>query len=199
MFCPVIKRSAKAVETYPIEAVVAEAITGLTATINYGCLCEAKKGTNGDYGRINLVKPNVGFVHVAKEPVSMAEKPREAIKIGDVPVASDMWFLSPGRVSTCLKERLVIQDDIRKVEWRIAKKRHDNVEIEVVPVLVNDPGKGECTWLMALQRVPPGEKSWAEVLHDFQQHDRALTPIRDGIKAVVKRVWKRRKRRLTGL
>jgi hypothetical protein len=40
--------------------------------------------------------------------------------------------------------------------------------------------------------VPPGEKSWAEVLHDFQQYDRALAPIRDGIKAVVVRARKRR-------
>jgi len=86
-----------------------------------------------------------------------------------------------------------VSDYIRKVECRIAKKRHDNAEIAVVPVLVGDPGKGECAWLMALQRVPPGEKSWTEVLHDFQLHDRALSPIRDGIKAVVKHVRKRRK------
>ena len=81
---------------------------------------------------------------------------------------------------------------IGTVECRIAKKRHDHDEIEVVPVLVGDPGKDECAWLMALQRVPPGEKSWAEVLHDFQQYDRALAPIRDGIKAVVERARKRR-------
>ena len=81
---------------------------------------------------------------------------------------------------------------IGTVECRIAKKRHDHDEIEVVPVLVGDPGKDECAWLMALQRVPPGEKSWAEVLHDFQQYDRALAPIGDGIKAVVDRARKRR-------
>jgi hypothetical protein len=80
---------------------------------------------------------------------------------------------------------------IRTVECRIAKKRHDHDEIEVVPVLVDDPGKDECAWLMALQRVPPGEKSWAEVLYDFQQYDRALAPIRDGIKPVVERARKR--------
>jgi len=79
------------------------------------------------------------------------------------------------------------------MECRIAKKRHDNDEIEVVPVLVGDPGKDECAWLMALQRVPPGEKSWAEVLREFREHDFALTPIRDGIKAVVERARKRRK------
>ena len=78
------------------------------------------------------------------------------------------------------------------MECRIAKKRHDNDEIEVVPVLVGDPGKDECAWLMALQRVPPGKKSWAEVLHDFQLYDLALAPIRDGIKAVVERARKRR-------
>jgi hypothetical protein len=81
---------------------------------------------------------------------------------------------------------------IGTVECRIAKKRHDHDEIEVVPVLVGDPGIDERAWLMTLQRVPTGEKSWAEVLHDFQQYDRALAPIRDGIKAVVERARKRR-------
>jgi hypothetical protein len=80
---------------------------------------------------------------------------------------------------------------ISKVESPIAKKRYDNGEIEVVPVLVHDPGKDECGWLMELQRVPPGAKSWAEVLQDFQLHDMALTPIRDGIKAVVERARER--------
>jgi hypothetical protein len=78
------------------------------------------------------------------------------------------------------------------VECRIAKKRHEGDEIEVVPVLIGHPGKNECAWLMALQRVPPGEKSWAEVLRDFQKFDFALAPIRDGIKAVVERARKRR-------
>jgi hypothetical protein len=52
---------------------------------------------------------------------------------------------------------------------------------------------------MALQRVPAGEKSWAEVLRDFQQLDFALAPIRDGIKAVVERARKRRKQSTKGL
>jgi len=77
-------------------------------------------------------------------------------------------------------------------ESLVAKKRYDKQEIEVVPVLVHDPGQGECAWLMELQRVPPGAKSWAEVLHDFQEHDMALTPIRDGIKAVVERARERK-------
>jgi len=81
---------------------------------------------------------------------------------------------------------------IAEVEYPIAKKRYDKGEIEVVPVLVHDPGNNECAWLMTLQRVPPGAKSWAEVFHDFQQHDMALTPIRDGIKEVVQRARKRK-------
>jgi hypothetical protein len=81
---------------------------------------------------------------------------------------------------------------IGTVECRIAEKRHEGDEIEVAPVLVGHPGKNECAWLMALQRVPPGEKSWAEVLRDFQKFDFALAPIRDGIKAVVERARKRR-------
>ena len=81
---------------------------------------------------------------------------------------------------------------IRTVESAIAKKRHDNGEIDVVPVLVHDPGKDECGWLMKLQRVPPGEKSWAQVLLEFQKFDMALTPIRDGIKAVMERARERK-------
>jgi TIR domain len=88
-----------------------------------------------------------------------------------------------------------VSDYISTVECRIAKKRHEDDEIDVVPVLVGHPGKGECAWLMALQRVPPGAKSWAEVLRDFQQHDLALTPIRDGIKEVVERALKQHKKR----
>ena len=48
---------------------------------------------------------------------------------------------------------------------------------------------------MALQRVPPGEKSWAEVLRDFREHDFALAPIRDGIKTVVERARKLSRKR----
>ena len=81
---------------------------------------------------------------------------------------------------------------ISKVESVIARQRYDNGEIEVVPVLVHDPGKKECAWLMKLQRVPPGPKSWAEVLRDFQQFDLALTPIRDGIKVVLERAHTRK-------
>jgi hypothetical protein len=80
---------------------------------------------------------------------------------------------------------------IGRVEYPTAKKRHDKGEIEVVPVLVGDPGKNECAWLMKLQRVPPGEKSWAEVLYGFQKYDFALAPIREGIKAAVDRARER--------
>jgi len=81
---------------------------------------------------------------------------------------------------------------ISTVEAPIAKRRHEDGEIEVIPVLVHDPGKDECSWMMELQRVPPGAKSWAEVFHEFQHHDMALTPIRDGIKGVVERARKRK-------
>ena len=80
-----------------------------------------------------------------------------------------------------------VSDYINEVEYPIAQKLHRQGKIEVIPVLVHDPGKEECVWLMELQRVPPGTKSWAEVLQEFQLHDRALTPIREGIRAVVER------------
>jgi hypothetical protein len=47
---------------------------------------------------------------------------------------------------------------IGTVECRIAKKRHEGDEIEVVPVLVGHPGKNECAWLMALSAPAPRGK-----------------------------------------
>jgi hypothetical protein len=98
-----------------------------------------------------------------------------------------------------LSVNFAVSHYIGTVECRIAKKRHDGNEIEVIPVLIGDPGDDECAWLMALQRVPPGEKSWAEVLRDFQHYDFALAPIRKGIEAVVERARKRRKQVARGL
>ena len=88
--------------------------------------------------------------------------------------------------------RFAVSDYIGKVESPIAKERHGNGEIEVLPVLVHHPGEHDCGWLLKLQRVPPGAKSWAEVLWEFQQFDMALTPIRDGIRAVVERARARK-------
>lgn len=85
-----------------------------------------------------------------------------------------------------------VSDYIGRVESPIAKERHGNDEIEVLPVLVHHPGEDDCAWLMTLQRVPPGAQSWAEVLREFQQFDMALTPILDGIKAVVERARARK-------
>ncbi len=86
-----------------------------------------------------------------------------------------------------------VSDYIGRVESPIAKERHGNGEIEVLPVLVHHPGEDDCAWLMELQRVPPGGKSWVEVFKEFQLHDRPLTPIRDGIKAVVARARARKR------
>jgi hypothetical protein len=47
------------------------------------------------------------------------------------------------------------------------------------------------------QWVPPGAQSWAEVLREFQKFDMALTPIRDGIKAVVERARARKRGKRT--
>ena len=85
-----------------------------------------------------------------------------------------------------------VSNYIGKVESPIAKERYGKGEIEVLPVLVNKPAKGDCTWLLKLQRVPPGDKSWAEVLREFQQFDMALTPIRNGIREVVERARARK-------
>lgn len=76
---------------------------------------------------------------------------------------------------------------INAVECPIAKKRLKKGEIEVIPILVGKPGEKECEWLMELQRLPPGDKSWAESYREFQQYDFALAPIRDGIRQVVER------------
>ena len=74
----------------------------------------------------------------------------------------------------------------------MAKQRHGNGEIEVLPVLVHHPGEDDCAWLMKLQRVPPDAQSWTEVLREFQKFDMALTPIPDGIKAVVEQARARK-------
>ena len=80
---------------------------------------------------------------------------------------------------------------INEVECEIARKRLENREIEVVPIYVAFPGEDELEWLMRLQRVPPGDKSWAETYREFKEHDLALAPIRDGIKKVVERARRR--------
>ena len=90
-----------------------------------------------------------------------------------------------------------VSEYIGQVECSIAKQRHENDEIEVVPVLVHDPGGQECDWLLSLQRVPPGARSWAEIVQEFQQHDMALAPIRSGLREVIERARERRKRRIS--
>lgn len=84
---------------------------------------------------------------------------------------------------------------IGKVESPIAKKRHGSGEIEVAPVLVDHPGREECAWLMRLQRVPPGAKSWVQVFEEFEHYDKALAPIREGIREVVDRARQRKLRK----
>ena len=82
-------------------------------------------------------------------------------------------------------------DYIREVELPRAKKRLAANEIDVLPVYLGAPSKGDAEWLMKLERVP-WEKSWAEIRGAFPEYDHALKPIRDGIKAVVERARARK-------
>jgi hypothetical protein len=81
---------------------------------------------------------------------------------------------------------------ISKIEDPIARRRHKHGEIEVLPILIHDPGKGECRWMRGLQWVPPGALSWAEIHRNNPDHDIARADIRDGIREVVKRVQSRK-------
>jgi hypothetical protein len=80
---------------------------------------------------------------------------------------------------------------IRRVELPRAKARLEAGEINVLPVFLGEPSDGDVEWLRKLQRVP-GSKSWAEMRAAFPDFDSALKPIRDGIKAVVKRARERK-------
>jgi hypothetical protein len=79
---------------------------------------------------------------------------------------------------------------IREVELPEAKRRHDKNEIDVLPVYLGEPADGDCDWLNGLQRVPP--KAWSEIYMELPEYDRALKPIREGIRAVVKRALDRK-------
>ena len=65
-------------------------------------------------------------------------------------------------------------------------------EIEVLPVVVDDPGEDDFGWLKQFHRVPPGMLSWAQVMREFQHFDMALAPIRNGIRTVVERARERK-------
>jgi len=84
-----------------------------------------------------------------------------------------------------------VSNYIKNVECLIAKARMAKDEIEVIPVYLAHTGGNECDWLMELQRLPPGDKPWAEIFKEFQLHDLALAPIRDGIRQVVDRARER--------
>lgn len=79
---------------------------------------------------------------------------------------------------------------INAVECPIARTRLGRKEIEVIPIYGGKPSGNECDWLMELQRLPPGDKSWAESYREFQQYDFALAPIRDGLGQVIERARK---------
>jgi hypothetical protein len=87
---------------------------------------------------------------------------------------------------------------IHDVEVPIAKKRNQNGEVLIAPVVVHNPGDKECQWLLGLERLPHKQKSWSEIRTECRasdgEYDQALQPLRDGIKKLVDQVRNRRGR-----
>jgi hypothetical protein len=85
---------------------------------------------------------------------------------------------------------------IDEVEVPIAKKRRRLGEIEIAPVVIEHPGDAECEWLMDLEPLPDKKKSWSDIRQecraDHGEYDKAIRPLRDGIKKLVDRVRGRR-------
>lgn len=81
---------------------------------------------------------------------------------------------------------------IHEVEVPIAKRRWENDEVLVAPIVVSDPGGQNCEWLLNLGRLPHQSKSWAEIRKDCNasngEYDEALQPLRDGIWKLIEKV-----------
>lgn len=82
------------------------------------------------------------------------------------------------------------------VEVEAAKRRRKSVHS--VPIIIEHPGKGECEWLMSLEPLPDKKKTWADIREECgaikkeSECDRAVLPIREGIKKVIAEVLAKR-------
>ena len=82
------------------------------------------------------------------------------------------------------------------VEVAAAKRRRKIVH--TVPIIIEYPGKGECEWLMGLEPLPDKKKTWADIRKECgatkeePECDRAVLPIREGVKKVIAAVLARK-------
>lgn len=80
----------------------------------------------------------------------------------------------------------------QNVEAEAAKRRRKSVH--TVPIIIEHPGKGECEWLMCLEPLPDKKKTWSDIrkecgaIKEEPECDRAVLPIREGIKKVIAEV-----------
>jgi hypothetical protein len=83
--------------------------------------------------------------------------------------------------------QFLASDYIQKVELPIAKARHKNDEIEVVPVVLYPMDlKHDCEFLYQLNPLPAWGKSWRDFERDGDWND-ALHPIGEGVKQAIEK------------
>jgi hypothetical protein len=83
--------------------------------------------------------------------------------------------------------QFLASDYIQNVELPRAKARHENNEIEVVPVVLYRVDLGHyCEFLHRLNPLPEWDKSWRDFEKDGDWND-ALYPIGNGIKQAIEK------------
>lgn len=89
---------------------------------------------------------------------------------------------------------------VTQVEIPIAKKRQKKDGIEIAPIVVSKPGKGDFKWLMKLKLLPHDSKSWSEIRTECgaakgENYDEALRVIRSRVKELVDHVRAKKAKR----
>jgi len=78
---------------------------------------------------------------------------------------------------------------IHEVEVPTAKSRCEKGAVHVVPIIVTDPGAGECEWLKTRELLPDKRKTWTDIRKECRapdgEYDLAIQPIRDGLRKVI--------------
>ena len=80
---------------------------------------------------------------------------------------------------------------IHEVEVPAARRRHEQREVLIAPVVVSDPGGTNCEWLLGLERLPHKEKSWVDIRKESYAivgHDDANKLLRDGVYKLVQQI-----------
>ena len=84
--------------------------------------------------------------------------------------------------------QFLASDYIQSVEMRRAKARHEDGEIEVVPVVLYTINlKDDCEFLYQFNPLPKWNKSWRDFEKDGDWRD-ALYPIGTGLKEAIEKV-----------